>query len=71
MKLYLLKTKEWGYDCYDSMLIRAESEQRAREIANENCADEGAIWTDKKITSCEIIFVKGIEQLIISSFNAG
>lgn len=74
MKLFLLTPTQpyWDYDTYDAKLIRAESEQRAREIANESpgcCCED--IWLDPIKVPCEILTIEGKEEIIISSFMAG
>jgi len=73
------KEMYWGYDCYDSFIIRAESEEEARSIAQNNGGDEIyncvyneiSIWTNENITSCEIVNDDGKSGIICSSFNAG
>lgn len=75
MNLYLLKrTDEVDYDEYDSCLIRADSEQVARAIANQKCnspwdSHESFLLASK--STCEIVTAKGNEGVIISSYNAG
>jgi hypothetical protein len=54
------------------MLIRAENEADARNIASSMAADEGAaVWLSEKKTTCTIITKKGKEEVIIASFHAG
>lgn len=70
-KFYLLlRIGNIGYDEYDSMLVRAENSNEAREIANSRCGDEGKIWTDTKKVTCQVIRATGMSKLILSSFNA-
>lgn len=89
MKLWLLSPrvdiegedpwKPW-YDKAFGFVIRAESEERARQIANDNGGDEtGAIsqsvyrtggdpWLDKKYSICEELTSDGSEEMIIRDF---
>lgn len=60
-----------SYDYFDSKMIRAKSEEEARELANMGVGDEGRIWEDENFVSCEVIKVSGKKQVLISSFNAG
>jgi hypothetical protein len=59
------------YDCYDGRVIRADSEKRCREIANQSVGDEGKIWEDPQRVSCQIITDDGPEEIILSDFRAG
>jgi len=73
MALYLLSRKNGkyvGFDEYIAMLFRAATEERAREMANEICADEGQIWHDPtEVFALEIHSQEEGEELIISSFK--
>ncbi len=70
MKIWILKRDDHGYDEYDGKVIVAKNAKRAREIANENTGDEGRIWTDAALVSCEEI--KATEEgEVLGSFNAG
>ena len=72
MYLWLLKeVKEGSWDSYDSFLIRADCECKARVLANETHGSEGPIWVDSKASTCERISDKGKEEILISSYNAG
>jgi hypothetical protein len=73
MKLFLLKRdgSDIGYDQYDSFVIIAKNEEEARNIADNSCGDEGRIWNNKDLVSCDIILPKGSSGIISSSFNAG
>lgn len=82
MKLFKLEALEAvGYDSYDIFVIRAESEEHAREMAQEEGADECSsgvwnvklsFWTNPILTSCvEITSENGSEEIICSSFRAG
>ena len=71
MKIYLLRRKDnIGYDEYDSKVIVADSEQRARKLANEFVGDEGTIWDNPKFVTCEEVD-NTLEGVLITSFNAG
>lgn len=70
--IYLLtRTERTGYDEYDAKVVRANSEEQARNIANLRVGDEGQMWTDKTKVVCQIIKPNGKEGEILGSFNAG
>jgi len=72
MRLWYLEVKEAiDYDSFDSMVIRAETAQKARELANQHYGQEGSIWTDSFKVSCQCLYEQGEEEIIIGSFNAG
>lgn len=53
MNIYLLDrgSKSTSWDECQSMVVIAESESSAREVAAENHSDEGAgVWCDNEIT---------------------
>jgi len=62
-------------------IVRAETEERAREIANENAGDENNEWIgiDKPIktpwlhpqySTCDELIPDGMEGLIVRDFHA-
>ena len=67
----LARTTSIGYDEYDSKIVRASSEDTAREIANQNTGDEGMVWTDRKRVKCEKVEPDGPGVELLGSFNAG
>ena len=70
--LYLLcRIGPIGYDEYDAKVVRAASKREARETANQNVGEEGAIWLDTAKVSCRVVDAKGQPKVILSSFNAG
>jgi len=70
--IYLLTRKgHIGYDEYDSMVVRAESPEKARQLANDQCGDEGHVWTNSEKVKCLVIKASGPSKVIINSFNAG
>ena len=72
MKIYLLYRKDIvGSDEYDSKVVVADNEQRARELAKEDVGDEGYdIWNNPDIVVCEEVD-DTIEGVVIASFIAG
>ena len=71
-KLWVLHASVWGgYDSFDSFIIAATTEAQARNIATENCAEEGPIWCDPTKASCEELRVPKEPCIVLSSFNAG
>ena len=72
MKLWMLSRLDgYGYDEYDSKIVRAPTEDEAREIANESTGFEGSIWTDKSLVECSQLKASGEAGEIRGSFNAG
>lgn len=75
MNIYLLERKgSIGYDEYYGFVICANSEQRAREIANVRHSDEGKIWNDREKVKVEEVgtaYALAEEGIILDSFNAG
>ena len=67
MKLWLVKyVPQYDYDEYDSMVIRAASEDRARAIAVtlslQGCIND---WSAEEISGA------GVEEVVCGSFHAG
>ena len=81
MKLWLLDSLHvkgsptWSrYDVCDGFMVRAETEQQAREIAKEATAGESwdeNPWLNPALTSCEQVFIDGEPGIVMSSFRAG
>jgi hypothetical protein len=76
MKLWLLTNEDADgavYDVYNGFVIAAESEEIAREIANESPGDEGSIWENPKLSSCELIGISETlsEGIVLSDFHHG
>lgn len=70
MKLFLLsRTDNVGYDEYDAFLVRAKTEEEARQLANPK--GSWSSWTTPENITCEIISNRGVAGVIIASFNAG
>ncbi|MGF7046380.1 hypothetical protein J2T13_000856 [Paenibacillus sp. DS2015] len=66
MKLYLVIREHFGYDEFESVIVRAEDEKRAFEIAIELSDD----FKDEHTTVKEVQ-VDGEEGVIHGNFNAG
>lgn len=73
MKVFLLTPisswKPW-YDKCSGLVIAAESAQRAREIANLYHGDEGEVWTNEDLITCEELHPVE-EGLILRDYQAG
>lgn len=77
MKLWLLEKiepgfagKYWSYDCYYAHVVRAETEEQARNMVP--CGDEGKqAWLDLSLTTCAELTADGEPGVIISDFSAG
>ncbi len=58
------------YDTMDSVIVRAKSENDARELAASVCGAEGEhVWLDHNCTICEVIRSAGKASVILRSFN--
>lgn len=91
MKLWLLRSIQikgdnpwdpWYYKCF-GLVVRAETEQRAREIATENACDEErgkflgekiadttTPWLDPKYSTCEELLQDGPEVMVLQDVHA-
>lgn len=70
--IYLLKRQHHvGWDEFESKVVRADSEQLARTLANETVGDEGKIWNDPSEVECVVISPDGPSCVIMEAFNAG
>jgi hypothetical protein len=74
MKLWLLKrfTETPVYDVNNGFVIRAETENAARDIASQQRGDEGPeTWTDIGLSTCEELTADGEIGVVLRDFNAG
>ena len=76
IKLYILNAvKEIPYDSYDSFVVRAPNERKARDYAHDARSNESYqynnFWLDSEYSSCEVLTVAGEPGVIASSYNAG
>lgn len=74
MRLYLVKTKIFGYDEYDAWVVRAKNPQQARQLAEEKCGASDTskgTFLDVSKSTCEVISPNGSAARILGSFNAG
>ncbi len=87
MKLWLLRPIRQDGDAWDpwydksfGFVVRADTEERAREVANSNGGDEtgpakvdiyrtgGDPWLDPKQSTCEELTADGDECMVIQDF---
>lgn len=69
MRLYFLdRISAGGWDTAESFVIRAESEDEARNIAADN---DGSIWLDTTSTTCIILIDDGASGIVCRDFRAG
>lgn len=58
------------WDKAQGFVIRAETEQRAREIASQNGGDEpNHVWLDPEHSGCREITTEGLESVILRDFH--
>lgn len=71
MRVYRITADDWDYDQFDSIVVLAESEERALEIANMKHHYGQKYFADDQYPLIveEIDMTK--EQVVLSSFNAG
>ncbi len=69
--LWLIERNDGAdYDEHDSAVIRADTEERAREIAEESLSSPKGVWGIGK-ASCVQVSGDGPSEIVLSSFNAG
>lgn len=74
MWLYLLKqrAKVVKYDRMAAIVVRANGERAARDLAAEFAGDEGAVtWIHDSLSSCKKLTHKGERQVICIDFHEG
>lgn len=78
MYIYLLWQNEvCGYDTYDSMVVIANSELRAKELSLKDVEPSLSVWADNiNDIKCEKLGMANIinsnkERVVLKSFNAG
>lgn len=91
MKLWLLKPvgydvekgwdyksypRAWNHDCQFGVVVRAETEGAARDLAHAHSGDETGwnksgplVWHDPEVTTCEEISMDGAPGLVLRDFN--
>ena len=81
MKLWILRPKGyksniptlWGpwYDKAFGFVIQAETEERARELAQHLGGNETRwpAWTDSELSTCRELVVNGPEHIVISDYR--
>jgi len=69
MKVYFLEIiGKVEYCQYEDMVVVASTSKEARKIAIENCRDEGSIWGNAKLTTCNAISLKGKAKFITGNY---
>ena len=73
MKLWkLTRIDDFDYEEYDSFVVRAKNEERAKEIVLLYHPHEAyGSWTSNDKVKCEEIKKYGKEEIILGSYNAG
>lgn len=64
MKIYLIERNDKDENHWDEAIrfvVVAANEQRAREIANDNCHDERMVWDNVSFASCRCIGIANLE----------
>lgn len=85
MNLYLLQEREglsrhvapgdpWAghYDLVNGAIVRAGSEDEARSLLSTQAMDEGPnAWLNPALSTCEILAIEGISEIIIKDCSNG
>lgn len=84
MKLWLLESRDdltmandpwWRkYDCFIGFVVRSESAENARKLANElakNDPIDRPVWLDDRYSTCTEVTQNGDEDLILASYKNG
>jgi len=83
MRLWLLTAlQDWGYDHYDSLVVRADSEPEARRIAQNHTNESNPAhyyhapntrlpWIEAELSKCEPLDHDDPAAVVIGSYNAG
>lgn len=70
MKVYYVYVNDWDYDDFDAIVVVAENEDRAFEIASSNYYDHCYFKEHQgEIRVEEVDLTK--EHVVLESFNAG
>lgn len=71
MKLYLLESDSGPrYDALRAIVVRAESEGAAREMARtaDHNADDTSHWLDPQRSTCKVVSVSGAPEVICADY---
>lgn len=63
-KVYLVESKEWNYDEYDSVVVIASNENEAIELSKDYFKEDQGELSAKEIKLDK-------SQVILASYNAG
>lgn len=63
-KVYLVESKEWNYDEYDSVVVMASNENEAIELSKDYFKEDQGELSAKEIKLDK-------SQVILASYNAG
>lgn len=63
-KVYLVESKEWNYDEYDSVVVIASNENEAIELSKDYFEEDQGELSAKEIKLDK-------SQVVLASFNAG
>lgn len=68
MKLYVLRRNP-SYDEAGGFVVRASSAKRARELAAEQCGDEGmGVWLNPEDSTCRQLKEDGRSEVILRDY---
>lgn len=64
MKIFIISREDYGYDEYDSHIVRAENKEDVLRVCND-----GAFTEENSVI--KEITLDGESEILLSSFNAG
>ena len=71
MNFYILNLKfNDDYDTIQSQVVRANSEDEARKLANLSVGDEGRVWENPEEVGCELLDPDGAAEVILTDYKA-
>lgn len=63
---------QWPYDKNHGYVIRAKTQEDARQMAADRACDEGsAVWLNPESTMCEELKCEGEPEVCMTDFAAG
>lgn len=75
MKIWILsRLTLTDWDEHRRILVRARSEEEARQLASEQGqrgAEGPEVWLDPKLTLCRLLSVKGEAKVLMVDFKSG
>ena len=65
--LWILRDRNPGFGRMIGIVVRADSEESARQLALTKTYGEGPIWDRQNLSSCEKLLPDGDEEVILDA----